>query len=439
MKRRTVVLFLAGRERTVFQPGLGRPLGAYALEAACRLAPDAVLVIAGTEGEGRGDWESLIKRIETKAPIFLLAGERNQGGRKGSVLTDLLTARAVLEKFPDCDVLVVPAHLPLLRDRTLKALLRTHRAKGYSLTFLSGAEETGLAGVLGLRSADVFPLLSGISRARGRAGFETLALRLTKAGKTVGFTVCPEADEILPAADGVAVGRAARLLGERKNRALARRGVVFYDPASAWIDWDAEIGPRTIVYPSVVIEGATRIGADGRIFPHVHIMNSVLGARVKVLSSTVMEDTVLENDAQVGPFSRFRPNTRVCAGAKVGNFVEMKNTVFGPRSKAQHLSYVGDSTVEEGVNVGAGTITCNYDGVAKNPTFIGAGAFIGSGTELVAPVKIGRGAYIAAGSTITKDVTAGALAIARARQVEKPGWILEKARARRRCLGGGRP
>ncbi|MGE5740438.1 MAG: UDP-N-acetylglucosamine diphosphorylase/glucosamine-1-phosphate N-acetyltransferase, partial [Candidatus Aminicenantes bacterium RBG_16_66_30] len=167
-------------------------------------------------------------------------------------------------------------------------------------------------------------------------------------------------------------------------------------------------------------------------------MSSTIGARVKVLSSTVMEDTILENDVQVGPFSRFRPKTRVCAGAKVGNFVEMKNTVFGPRSKAQHLSYVGDSTVEEDVNVGAGTITCNYDGIAKNRTFIGARAFIGSGTELVAPVVVGPGAYVAAGSTITADVAAGSLAIARARQVEKPGWALERARARKSGHGGGK-
>ena len=439
MKRKTVVLFLGGRERTVFQPVLGRPLGAYALEAACRVGPDAVLAIAGPESEGPGDWESLIKGIEAKTSVFLLAGDRPKRGRRGGVLADMLTARNVLQKYPDSDILVVPAYLPLLRDRTLKALLRTHAAKGSSLTFLSGAEETGLAGVLALRSADVFPLLSAASPARGTAGFETLALRLTRAGKKVGFTVCPDPDEILPVGDNVAVGQAARLLRERKNLALARRGVVLLDPASAWIDWAVEIGPRTVIYPSVVIEGDTRIGAGGRIFPHVHIIRSVLGARVKVLSSTVMEETVLENDTQVGPFSRFRPKTRVCAGAKVGNFVEMKNTVFGPRSKAQHLSYVGDSTVEGEVNVGAGTITCNYDGVAKNPTFIGAGAFIGSGTELVAPVKVGRGAYIAAGSTITKDVTAGALAIARARQVEKPGWALERARARKAGLGGGKP
>ena len=437
MKRKTVVLLLGGEERTVFQPVLGRPLGAYALEAASRLEPDAILVFAGA-GE-RTEWEGLVRSVRTGTPVFLLPAGRRTGGRRTDALSALVTARVLLERYPDRDILVVPSDRPLLRDRTLRALLRIHGAKGSSLTFLSGAGETGLAGVLAIRSSDVFPLLRPVRRARASAGFEDLARRLTKAGKTVGFSECPDADEIRPAGDRLGVGRAASELRRRKNETLARRGVVLLDPSSAWIDWAVEIGPRTVVYPSVVIEGATRIGAGGRIFPHVHIMSSTIGARVRVLSSTVMEDTVLENDVQVGPFSRFRPKTRVCAGAKVGNFVEMKNTVFGPGSKAQHLSYVGDSTVEEKVNVGAGTITCNYDGFTKNPTRIGARAFIGSGTELVAPVTVGRGAYIAAGSTITKDVAAGALAIARARQVEKPGWALERARARKTGHGGGKP
>ena len=269
------------------------------------------------------------------------------------------------------------------------------------------------------------------------AGFEVLARRLVEAGKRIGFYECPDAEEAVPVADAIAVGKAAARLRERKNDALARAGVVFLDPASAWIDWAVDDRP-----PDGRLSVRRHRGSDARsaptaaIYPHVHIMSSTIGARVKVLTSTVMEDTVLEDDVQVGPFSRFRPKTRVCAGAKVGNFVEMKNTVFGRGSKAQHLSYVGDSTVEEGVNVGAGTITCNYDGVSKNPTHIGAGAFIGSGTELVAPVKVGRGAYIAAGSTITKDVAAGALAVARARQVEKPGWAIERARKTNKAGGG---
>ncbi len=436
MKRATVVLYWGG-ERTVFQPVLGRPLGAYALDAVRGLRPDAIVVLDG--GGERERWEDLIARVDPGRPVFLLAAKTAKGGRRGNTLAALLAARDVLEKYPDCDVLIVPADVPLVRETTLKALLRPHTARRQALTFLGVGGQSGISDILAVRSGDAFPHLRGISPALGMAGFEVLARRLVRAGRRIGFHECGDEEETVAASGAPGVSRAAARLRERKNDALARGGVVFLDPASAWIDWDVRIGPRTVVYPSVVVEGPTRIGADGAIYPHVHIMASTIGARVKVLTSTVMEDTVLENDVQVGPFSRFRPKTRVRAGAKVGNFVEMKNTDFGPGSKAQHLSYVGDSTVGEGVNVGAGTITCNYDGVAKNPTRIEAGVFIGSGTELVAPVTVGRGAYIAAGSTITQDVAAGALAIARARQVEKPGWARERARARAKPRGGGRP
>lgn len=440
MKRKAVVLFVGGEESADFQPVLGRPLAAYALETACGLGPEAVLVLAGGAAGGEGAWEALIKEVVTGIPVFLLEGRRSVGGpgRERS-FEALSAARPVLEDYPDRDLLVVPSSLPLLREGTLRALLRAHAAQGSSLTFLSAGEAGGLTGALVARSADVLPLSKGRARPKGGPGFEALARRLTKAGRRVGFHACPDAEETLSASGGAAVSQAARLLRDRKNQSLARRGVVFLDPAAAWIDWTATIGPRTVIYPFAVVEGPSKIGSDVRIYPHVHIMASTVGDRVRVLSSTVMEDTVLEDDVQVGPFSRFRPKTRVCAGAKVGNFVEMKNTRFGPRSKAQHLSYVGDSEVEEDVNVGAGTITCNYDGFSKNPTRIGAGAFIGSGTELVAPVTVGRGAYVAAGSTITKDVAAGSLAIARARQVEKPGWILDRVRERKKGRGGHKP
>ncbi|MGC8746967.1 MAG: DapH/DapD/GlmU-related protein, partial [Candidatus Saccharicenans sp.] len=215
----------------------------------------------------------------------------------------------------------------------------------------------------------------------------------------------------------------ASILNKRKLAELEKRGVFFLSPNEVWLDPEVEIGPGTVIYPSVVIEGQTKIGKDCLIYPHCHIVNSWIGNRVKVLGATVIEGCRLEAEAQVGPFSRLRPETRLAAGSRVGNFVEMKKTFFGRGSKAMHLSYLGDATVEEMVNVGAGTITCNYDGQKKNKTYIGKGAFIGSGTELVAPVKIGRGAYIAAGSTITENVSSEALAIARARQVEKPGWV----------------
>ena len=439
MKRKTVVLLWGGRERTAFRPALGRPLGAYALEAACGLGPDAVLVLPGRGAAAGDDWEGLIRGVATPVPVFLLeAGRPAPAPRREGALAALVTARGVLEKYPDCDVLTVPADMPLVRTRTLKALLRAHAARRMALTFLS-AGAGGLTGVCAVRSADAFPHLEGPAAVRGGRGFEALALRLTRAGGKVGFHDCPDPGEALTAGDASSAGQAAAVLRARKNEALARRGVVLLDPGSAWIDWQAAIGPGTVVHPFVVIEGATRVGAEGRIHPHVHIVGSTLGARVKVLASTVMDGAVLEDDVQVGPFSRLRPGTRVRAGARVGNFVEMKNTVFGRRSKAMHLSYLGDSAVGEDVNIGAGTITCNYDGVSKNPTTVGAGAFIGSGTELVAPVKVGRGAYVAAGSTITKDVSAGALALARAKQVEKPGWVLERVRGRKKARGSGKP
>lgn len=440
MKRKAVVLFVGGEESTDLQPVLGRPLAAYPLETACRLGPEAVLALTRGSAGGPDAWEALVKEVVAGRPVFLLEQGRS-GGASGRerAFEALAAARPVLEDYPDRDLVILPSRLPLLGEGTLKALLRAHAAQGSSLTFLSAGEEGGLTGALVARSADVFPLLKGLSRAKGGPGFEALAKRLTKAGRRVGFHACSDAEETLPATDGPGLSRVTRVLRDRKNRSLGQRGVVFLDPAAAWIDWAATIGPRTVVYPFVVVEGPSKIGSDARIYPHVHIIASTVGDRARVLSSTIMEDTVLEADVQVGPFSRFRPKTRVCAGAKVGNFVEMKNTRFGPRSKAQHLSYVGDSEVGEGVNVGAGTITCNYDGFSKNATRIEAGAFIGSGTELVAPVTVGRGAYVAAGSTITKDVAAGALAIARARQVEKPGWILDRIREKKKGGGGHKP
>jgi bifunctional UDP-N-acetylglucosamine pyrophosphorylase/glucosamine-1-phosphate N-acetyltransferase len=237
-----------------------------------------------------------------------------------------------------------------------------------------------------------------------------------------------KAEELFEVGTRYDLALAAAFLHLRKIRALAIKGVSFLDPASTWIDLDVRVGEETVIHPSVIIEGNSRIGKGCRVYPFVHIRNARIGNRVTIFGSTDIEDCVLEDNSQAGPFSRLRPKTVVRAGARVGNFVEMKNTVFGPRSKALHLSYLGDSEVGEDVNIGAGTITCNYDGVRKSRTTIGNGVFIGSGTELIAPVKVGRKAYVAAGSTITKDVGPEALAVARARQVEIPGWVRRKRR-----------
>lgn len=211
-------------------------------------------------------------------------------------------------------------------------------------------------------------------------------------------------------------------LRQYKIQELQEKGVSFVDPASVWIDLKVKIGSGSVISPAVVIEGFSKLGREVKIHPFVHIIDSQIGPRSTVLSSCVIEGCRIGPDARVGPFTHLRPGTVIKAGAHVGNFVEMKKTVFGRRSKAMHLSYLGDSIVGDEVNIGAGTITCNYDGRQKHQTVIEKGAFIGSGTELVAPVKIGRGAYVGAGSTITKNVSPDALAIARAKQVEIPDW-----------------
>jgi bifunctional UDP-N-acetylglucosamine pyrophosphorylase/glucosamine-1-phosphate N-acetyltransferase len=204
-------------------------------------------------------------------------------------------------------------------------------------------------------------------------------------------------------------------------------GVTIVDCATTYIDVDVTIGPDTVIHPNVIVEGSTSIGSACEIRPNVCIQDSRIGDHVTIKSFCVLDGATVANDAVLGPFAHIRPQSEIGAGAKVGNFVELKKTVLGAKSKANHLSYLGDATIGAGVNIGAGTITCNYDGVAKHPTVIEDGAFIGSDTQLIAPVTVGTGAYVGAGSSITENVPAGALGIARARQTNVDGWALRKS------------
>jgi bifunctional UDP-N-acetylglucosamine pyrophosphorylase/glucosamine-1-phosphate N-acetyltransferase len=203
-------------------------------------------------------------------------------------------------------------------------------------------------------------------------------------------------------------------------------GVTIVDPATAYIGADVTIGPDTIIHPNVQLEGRTRIGSGCEIQSGVRIVGSTLGDGVFVNNSCLIVDSTIGRGARLGPFAHIRPESSVGEDAHIGNFVELKKTTLGRGSKANHLAYLGDATIGERVNVGAGTITCNYDGTAKHRTTIEDGAFIGSDSQLIAPVRVGRGAYVAAGSSITDDVPAGSLAIARGKQVNKEGWVDRK-------------
>jgi bifunctional UDP-N-acetylglucosamine pyrophosphorylase/glucosamine-1-phosphate N-acetyltransferase len=213
---------------------------------------------------------------------------------------------------------------------------------------------------------------------------------------------------------------------QRRAEALMASGVTLEDPATTYVGADVTVGPDTIIRPGVTLEGATRIGAGCEIHSGVRMGDSDVGDGVTILDFCLINGARIAAGARIGPFAHLRPQSDVREGAHVGNFVELKKTVLGAGSKANHLAYLGDATIGERVNVGAGTITCNYDGSRKNPTVIEDGAFIGSDTQLIAPVRIGKDAYVAAGSSITKDVPPGALGIARGSQVNKEGWVERK-------------
>jgi bifunctional UDP-N-acetylglucosamine pyrophosphorylase/glucosamine-1-phosphate N-acetyltransferase len=197
------------------------------------------------------------------------------------------------------------------------------------------------------------------------------------------------------------------------------------DPENTWVDWEVEIGRNTWLYPGTVIEGKSKIGENNRIGPFSLLVDTTTGNSCKIIFSAV-EGAVIEDEVEIGPFAHLRPGTQLERGCRIGNFVEVKNSHIGAGTKALHLAYLGDAQIGKKVNIGAGTITCNYDGSRKNPTFIEDEVFIGSNNSLVAPVRIGRGAYTAAGSTITRDVPPESLGIARARQKNLENWVQKK-------------
>jgi bifunctional UDP-N-acetylglucosamine pyrophosphorylase/glucosamine-1-phosphate N-acetyltransferase len=214
-----------------------------------------------------------------------------------------------------------------------------------------------------------------------------------------------------------------RVMRRRKCEALMADGVTLMDPETTYIDASVKIGADTIIYPSVQIYGDTVIGEDVTIHSFSRILNSKLGDRTVVLEGSMIANTAIGEGASVGPYANLHSGTTLGNSAQVGNFVEIKKSSLGTGAKSKHLAYLGDATIGNNVNIGAGVITCNYDGVNKHPTIVEDGAFVGTDSQLIAPVRIGKGAYVAAGSSITEDVPPESLAVARGRQVIKEGWV----------------
>ena len=257
------------------------------------------------------------------------------------------------------------------------------------------------------------PDLVGIFRQRG-LGVETVTVS--------------NPDEIRGINSRSELAAVSRIVRDEKTTELMAAGVTIEDPPTAYIDRGVSVGADTVIHPGVALEGRTTIGTGCEIHSGVRIVDSEIGDGVTVFNHCVITNARVADNAKVGPFAHLRNDADVRAGAKVGNFVELKKTVLGAGSKASHLTYLGDATIGEQVNIGAGTITCNYDGVKKNQTVIEDGAFVGSDSQLIAPVTIGKGAYVGSGTTVRENVPAGALAVSAGKQRNVEGWVGKKVR-----------
>lgn len=438
----------------VLHPVGGQPMVNHVM-AACRTAgaQPVVLVI----GHGAEQVQA------TLGPEQVYVEQKEQLGTGHAVMQ----AETVLRDF-EGDILVVCGDTPLLRGETLAALAQYHRQQEAVATVLTMtlANPTGYgriirdeqgqvaaiveekdatpeqkdirevnSGTYCFQAQALFAALQQITpnNAQGEYYLTDVLAIFRQQGQKVAAWQLSDDTEVMGINDRVALAEANRLFRERINRQQMLAGVTILDPATTYIEAEVKIGADTVIYPNTHLTGKTTIGAGCQIGPDTKIMDSQIGDGVEIQFSVVLQAEI-GNDCTIGPFAYLRPGTRLAAGVKVGDFVEIKNAVIGQGSKVPHLSYIGDAEIGSGVNIGAGTITCNYDGYKKSKTIIGDGAFIGSNSNLVAPVTIGAGSLVAAGSTIVKDVPADALGVARAPQKNREGW----AKARREAIEGGK-
>lgn len=436
----------------VLHRAAGRPIIDYVLDLASEVCERPPIVVVGHQRE------AVQQSIGDRARF---AVQEQQLG----------TGHAVLQAAPYVAegrrVLILSGDVPLTRPETLRRLLEEHERSRNALTLLTmrlsdpakygrvvrngrgdverivefkDATEAERkidevnAGIYVFDADGLFDNLRNLStnNAQGEYYLTDLLAVLRGSGKSVGAV---RVDDPIEAVGVNSRAELATVEGEIQRRVVEKlmaEGVTFRNPATVVIDSTVAIGADSVVYPFVTLEGTTRIGEGCVVEPGVHLINCTVGDDVHLKSGTVAEESIIEDEASVGPYAHLRPGTRLGKHVKVGNFVETKKAIFGDGAKASHLSYIGDAEVGADANIGAGTITCNYDGVNKNKTIIEEGAFIGSDTQLVAPVRIGKGAYVGAGSTITKDVPPDSLALSRTPQRIVEGWAAKKREAQKK-------
>ena len=432
----------------------GKPLLEHVIRAAVRVVPasDVYAIIGHEAGRVRAATE------HTGVNFVLQAEQRGTGHA-------LMAARQALAGYDH--VIVLSGDAPMITPQTIGRLLNFHLDEQAAMTLLSAELEnpTGYGRVMrrSARSADVeriveekaasaaqkkireinsgfyvfavndlYANIGKLSTANAHAEYylTDMAQVLRKARERVVAWKTANASEVLGGNTRAELADIDHFMRMAKCRQLMADGVTVFYPATCVIDADVEIAPDTVIEPYVQLLGKTRIGTACRVRSYCVIRDCEIADGVTIRPGSVMEEARIASGAVIGPYSHLRPGSEIGEGAHVGNFVETKKIKLGKGSKANHLTYLGDAEIGAGVNIGAGTITCNYDGVNKHTTVIEDGVFIGSDSTLVAPVRVGRGAYVGAASCITKDVPEDALAIGRAQQVVKEGWALAKRATR---------
>jgi bifunctional UDP-N-acetylglucosamine pyrophosphorylase / glucosamine-1-phosphate N-acetyltransferase len=428
----------------------GKPLLAHVIAAATRVVPATdVYAIIGHEAD-------LVRKAVTDTGTNFVLQEPQRGTGHA-----LMCARDALKNYDH--VLVLSGDAPLISPQTIKNIRDFHLGKRAAMTILSARlnDPTGYGRIIRKAPAsdEVQAIVEQKSLRKGQekihevnSGFYAFAIRplyshidqlstdnphgeyyltdmaavFKKAKERVVAVETTVPDEVLGSntrAEMVAIDEKMRLA--KCLEVMAAGATVFY-PSTCVIDSDVQIGPDTTIEPFVQLLGKTRIGSECRVRSYSVINNSEIGDSVTILPGTIMDEARIGNSAIIGPYSRLRPGSDIGEGAHLGNFVETKKMKLGKGSKANHLTYLGDAEIGSGVNVGAGTITCNYDGVHKHKTTIEDGVFVGSDATLVAPVTVGKNAYVAAGSCITENVPEDSLALGRSRQIVKEGWAKAK-------------
>lgn len=428
----------------------GKPLLEYVIAAATAIVPPGdVHVIIGHEAE------RVRAQVQHTGVRFVLQAEQRGTGHAIMVAKDALSGYE--------HTLVLSGDVPLIQPQTIARLRDFHLEQRAAMTILTAvlADPFGYGRVVRKRTAgnevaaiveqkslrgsqekiceintgiygfQVKPLLENLSKlttenAHREYYLTDIASLLVRAKKKVVAHLALSVEETLGINTRAELAQLDSTLRLRKNAELMQAGVTLFQPQTSIIDSDVQIAPDTIIDPYVQILGKTRIGSDCHIHSYSVIRDCQIGDNVVVRPGCILSESQIATGAVLGPYAHLRPGSDIGEGAHVGNFVETKKARLGKGSKANHLTYLGDTEIGENVNIGAGTITCNYDGVHKHTTVIEDGAFIGSDSTLVAPVRVGRGAYVGAASCITKDVPPESLAIARGQQVNKEGWVRKK-------------